>query len=76
VLTLVLWVKRHLMTGQALLTWPYHTAADDMLCENPSTAVNYLAPGARVRSDHWKGMSQDEIYAIADTQAVQREAGP
>jgi len=44
-------------------------AADDMLCENPSTAVNYLAPGARVRSDHWKGMSQDEIYAIADTQA-------
>ena len=48
-------------------------AADDVLNENPSLAVNYMAPNTRVRTDHWKGMSKDEIMSIAETQAVQRE---
>eukprot|EP00227_Mantoniella_beaufortii_P010207 CAMPEP_0197591312 /NCGR_PEP_ID=MMETSP1326-20131121/13001_1 /TAXON_ID=1155430 /ORGANISM="Genus nov. species nov., Strain RCC2288" /LENGTH=374 /DNA_ID=CAMNT_0043156713 /DNA_START=39 /DNA_END=1163 /DNA_ORIENTATION=+ len=50
-----------------------NVASSDMLNENPSLAINYMAPHTRVRADHWKGMSQDEIYGIAETQAVQRE---
>lgn len=50
-----------------------NVAADDMLNENPSLAINYMAPNTRVRTDHWKGMSRDEILSIAETQAVQRE---
>ena len=50
-----------------------NVGANDMLNENPSLAINYMAPNTRVRTDHWKGMSKDEILTIAETQAMQRE---
>ena len=47
-------------------------AADPTLAEDPALAVSALAPGRRVRVDHWKGMSREEIRGVTETQATQR----
>lgn len=46
---------------------------NDMLCENPTLAVSHAAPYTRVRKDHWKGMSEDEVANVQEMQATQRE---
>ena len=47
-------------------------AADPTLAEDPALAVSALAPGRRVRVDHWKGMSREEIRGVTEMQATQR----
>ena len=45
---------------------------DMFLTENPLLATSALAPGRRVRPDHWKGASAAERAAVADAQRLQR----
>ena len=49
-----------------------HNENSAFLTENPVAAVSTLAPGRRVRPDHWKGASAEELQATAIAQAEQR----
>lgn len=48
-------------------------AADPWLNEDPQQAASALSP-VRVRKDHWKGMSPEQLAAIKQQQAAQLEA--
>jgi len=50
-------------------------ANDSFLNEDPSVAVSRVAPGRRVRVDHWKGASAEDAVAAAAARAKQRAAG-
>ena len=47
--------------------------SDMFLTENPAVATSALAPGRRVRPDHWKGATAAERAAVADAQRRQRQ---
>ena len=51
-----------------------HNENDAFLTEDPMVATSALAPGRRVRPDHWKGASAAERAAVADAQRAQRAA--
>ena len=51
-----------------------HNESDMFLTENPALATSALAPGRRVRPDHWKGASAAELAAVAEAQRAQRVA--
>ena len=46
--------------------------ADPMINEDPAAAASAVAPGARVRVDHWKGMNYLQVRSINETVAAQR----
>eukprot|EP00741_Cyanophora_paradoxa_P002465 tig00000076_g2389.t1 len=45
----------------------------DILNENPAQAMSHMAPGRRVRRDHFKGMAPEQVETIRNIQEVQRE---
>ena len=47
--------------------------ADPMINEDPAVATSAVAPGARVRPDHWKGMNYLQVASINETVARQQE---
>ena len=44
-----------------------------MINEDPAVATSAVAPGARVRPDHWKGMNYLQVASINETVAWQQE---
>ena len=51
-----------------------HNENDAFLTEDPMVATSALAPGRRVRPDHWKGASAAERKEVAEAQRAQRAA--
>ena len=51
-----------------------HNERDMLPTEIPALATSALAPGRRVRTDHWKGASAAELAAVAEAQRAQRVA--
>jgi len=47
--------------------------SDPMINEDPAAAASAVAPGARVRVDHWKGMNYLQVASINETVARQQE---
>ena len=59
--------RRHLAPASAKVE------SDPMINEDPAAAASAVAPGARVRVDHWKGMNYLQVRSINETVAAQRE---